>query len=311
MRKSPALALLFAACAAPGPGTPVASRLQFAPLSVGIAVHDGPEPFAEYRTDGQRGPVLWPLCAPGGATLTRAFPFAEIDGEAHDHPHHESCWFAHGSVGGVDFWQGQGRIAPVGPPRVDAAHAVIEQALEWRDHDDRLVCREQRTYRFGCGGQERWVDVAVRLGRDPSELVIGDTKEGTMALRLRPEFCLDGPGAAGAIHDSEGRTDHDVWGKRARWVAYSAVVDGVPRVVAMFDQPQNHGYPTHWHARGYGLFAANPFGLSDFEKAPKGSGGLRLPAGATLSLHYRIWIHNGPFDAAAVEAAWREFAAAN
>ena len=30
---------------------------------------------------------------------------------------------------------------------------------------------------------------------------------------------------------------------------------GEPVSIAIFDAPGNPGYPTYWHARGYGLFA--------------------------------------------------------
>ena len=130
-----------------------------------------------------------------------------------------------------------------------------------------------------------------------------------MALRLRNEFCLEGPGAAGTVQSSEGLRGKAVWGKPARWVAYSAELDGVPHTVAMFDAPGNHGHPTHWHARGYGLFAANPFGLHDFTGAPPGTGDLVIQDRGELRLRYRIWIRRGAVDAAQLEAAWAGFAA--
>ena len=40
--------------------------------------------------------------------------------------------------------------------------------------------------------------------------------------------------------------------------------------IAIFDHPGNPGYPTYWHARGYGLFAANPLGRHIFDpKQPR------------------------------------------
>jgi hypothetical protein len=35
--------------------------------------------------------------------------------------------------------------------------------------------------------------------------------------------------------------------------------------IAIIDHPANPGYPTYWHARGYGLFAANPLGRNIFD----------------------------------------------
>jgi len=303
MRVGVALVLLLVACAP--------SELRMVPSAVGAAIHTQNGLFAEYRTDGQRGPVLWPLCAPGGETLTREFPFAEVEGEHRDHPHHESCWFAHGSVQGVDFWQGSGRIVVTSEPEIQAERSEISQLSQWRDEKGAVVCSDRRTYCFREHDDAGWraVDIEVLLSRDAGALHFGDTKEGTMAMRLRKEFCLEGEGARGSVQNSEGVTGKSVWGKSARWVAYTAELDGVPHTVAIFDAPGNHGYPTHWHARGYGLFAANPFGLHDFTGAPKGAGDYTLPKGGVLHQRYRIWMRRGPCEAASIEAAWQSYCA--
>lgn len=305
MRNACVVAWTFcvAGCAVPAPMVQLALSGELV-----LVTADG-EPFAEYRPDGARGPAVWPLRAPGGQTVTRAFPFAEVAGEARDHVHHTSLWFAHGSVNGVDFWQGKGRIVAVGAAAVDAANGAIAQSCEWRDEAGVIVCRERRELRFAAGADWRAIDTCVRLVRADGTLRFGDTKEGMMALRLRNEFCLVGERAAGSIENSEGMTGKAAWGKPARWVAYSALLDGVPHTVAMFDHPRNVRHPTTWHARDYGLCAANPFGLHDFTKAPVGAGDLELPAGTELQLCYRVWLHRGPCDAAAIDAAWRAFAA--
>ena len=290
--------LLLGACTT-GPGVTIATD------GARILVAADNEPFAEYRADGPRGPCVWPLHAPGGQPVTRAFPFAEVAGEAKDHPHHTSLWFAHGAVNGVDYWSGDGRITAYGTP-VLSTH-TIAQACEWRDGDGVLVATEGRTFGFHAGASWRAVDVAVVLAGATGPLHFGDTKEGTMAVRLRGEFCLPAKGGAGRITNSEGGVDAAAWGKRARWVAYSAVLDGVPHTVALFDHPQNLRHPTTWHARDYGLCAANPFGLHDFTKAPPGTGDLEVPYGSTLQFRYRVWVHRGACDAAAIDAAWHAF----
>lgn len=300
-RAVPLLALWCAACSA-------TDAVSLAAAGGRVVVTDARTMFAEYRADAPRGPALWPLCAPGGEPVTRPFPFFEQDGEAHDHPHQTSCWFAHGDVDGVDFWQGPGRIVPVGPPLVDKGRHRIEQLCEWRGPDGVVHACERRSLQFASGADWRTVDLATSLSRRDAPVHFGDTKEGTFALRLRREFTTEGDRATGTLRNSEGLQGAAVWGKPARWVAYGADLDGVAYTVAMFDHPTNHGHPTTWHARGYGLCAANPFGRSEFLGEPKGAGELVVPAGAELRLRYRVWLHRGPCDAAAIDAAWREFA---
>jgi hypothetical protein len=51
-------------------------------------------------------------------------------------------------------------------------------------------------------------------------------------------------------------------------------------------------YPTYWHARGYGLFAANPFRAKDFTNG-KEELNYTVPAGESLTLKYRILVSSG------------------
>ncbi len=57
--------------------------------------------------------------------------------------------------------------------------------------------------------------------------------------------------------------------------------------IGIFDHPGNPGYPTYWHARGYGLFAANPLGDSVFDpKAPKHD--FTIEKGESATFRYRV-----------------------
>jgi hypothetical protein len=57
--------------------------------------------------------------------------------------------------------------------------------------------------------------------------------------------------------------------------------------VAIFDHPGNVGYPTYWHARGYGLFAANPLGRHMFD-ATQPPLDYTLEKGQTTTFRYRL-----------------------
>jgi hypothetical protein len=139
-------------------------------------------------------------------------------------------------------------------------------------------------------------------------IVFGDTKEGTFALRLHPNLRLRGAVAKGAASNREGLAGAAVWGKRSAWVAYQGPVDGEEVGVAIFDHPSNPRHPTWWHARDYGLFAANPFGAHDFEGAPEGTGDLALVRGATLTLRYRVLVFRGTRDRPELESSFVAFA---
>ncbi len=60
------------------------------------------------------------------------------------------------------------------------------------------------------------------------------------------------------------------------------------------DHPKNQSYPTYWHARGYGLFSANPLGGYDFTGG-KETVNFRIPAGKSTTFRYRVIISSGAF----------------
>jgi hypothetical protein len=97
-----------------------------------------------------------------------------------------------------------------------------------------------------------------------------------------------------------------VWGKTSNWVDYAGEVDGQKVGIAMFDHPSN-ARRARWHSRGYGLFAANPFGLSVFTKDKSQDGSFTLKSGESMRLRYRVIIHPGDAEAAKIAGLWDEY----
>jgi hypothetical protein len=150
------------------------------------------------------------------------------------------------------------------------------------------------------------IDAEIIIRANHGPVKFGDTKEGTFALRLAPE--LDAP--TGQMVDSKGRQgEAQIWGKRADWVNVDGVIDGQTLGVAIFDSPKSFRHPTYWHARGYGLLAANPFGLSFFLRDPKQNGSYTLPAGKSIHFQYRVFIHDGNYKQAHVAEQYTRYAA--
>jgi hypothetical protein len=87
--------------------------------------------------------------------------------------------------------------------------------------------------------------------------------------------------------------DGKAWGQPAAWVDYQGPIDGKTVGIAIFNHPSSFRYPTYWHVRGYGLFAANPFGLHDFSGGEKGKGRATISRGASMTLRYRVLFHAG------------------
>ncbi|HKX63538.1 MAG TPA: PmoA family protein, partial [Verrucomicrobiae bacterium] len=191
---------------------------------------------------------------------------------------------------------------------------VIRSANKWIAPDGEVTLTDEQTFRvFSRPNSERLFDFEITLKAPAGqEVVLGDTKEGTMAVRINEEMRLtrgkNKPGL-GHIVQSTGVMDQTTWGKRAEWCDYYGPVAGKTVGLAIFDHSSNPKHPTWWHVRDYGLFAANPFGVHDFEKKPPGAGDITIPAGGTVTFRYRFYIHEGDTKAARVAERYQEYKA--
>lgn len=256
-------------------------------------------PFTDYHYQNVSRPFLYPVLGPEGLPMTRNWPMGFAGGEERDHPHHRSLWFAHGDINGVDFWaegESRGRTVHDGFLEVKSGDrsGLIRTKNRLEDKDGKVIATDERALRIYLRDNgARMLDYEITVHASEGEIVFGDTKEGAMALRLNPTLRLSGKVGRGHIINSEGVRDKDTWGQRAAWCDYSGPVDGKTVGVAIFDHPTNPRHPTWWHVRDYGLFAANPFGVHDFEKKAPGTGDLTVPAGGSVTFRYRILFHRG------------------
>lgn len=263
----------------------------------GLAVNLDGQLFTRYIKKSGVKPILWPIIGPTGKRMTRSFPMERVKGDKPDHPHQRSFWFTHGDVNGVDFWT---EIPPKGLQvhrefkKVEAAgnKAVISAVIDWTTRDGKKVLEDERTYIFSTEGDDRVIDFDVTLKATEGPLKFGDTKEGSFGVRV-PTIMDVINRKGGEIVTSEGLRDKDAWGKPAAWVDYHGPLDGEVVGIAILNHPSSFRFPTRWHVRDYGLFAANPFGLSDFPKVEGSGGEHTLAQGETLSLRYRVIFHKG------------------
>jgi hypothetical protein len=156
------------------------------------------------------------------------------------------------------------------------------------------------------------MDFEITFHASEGKVALGDTKEGSMAIRLAPTMRLktkEGKVGKGHILNSEGQRDGQTWGKRAAWCDYYGPVEGKTVGVAIFDHPKNPKHPTWWHVRDYGLFTANPFGVHNFERKQKGVGDITIPDGESLTFKYRFYFHKGDTNQADVAEHYRQYTA--
>lgn len=267
-------------------------------------------------------PVLYPVMTANGTPVTRGFPLEPRPGESTDHPHHIGLWFNYGNVNGLDFWNNSSDVPAeekhnygyIKHHSIDnlssgAGSGELEVTLYWMNYEDEVLIRENTRFIFNGLGQKRTIERVTTLTAVDGDVSMEDNKEGVLGMRMAKE--LEHPDehsdATGIYTSSNGLTGNDVWGTRGRWVALSGLIGQMPVTVAMLDHQQNPGFPTYWHARGYGLFAANPLGQREL------SGGrdelnLVLEADQPVTFRYRVLILSGSGrDIGEIEDEWNLF----
>lgn len=277
-----------------------------------LMVYDGEKLFTEYvfDDDDRAKPVFYPIYGPTGKTMTRKYPFEqEVYGEDTDHPHHASLWFSHGNVNGVDFWtKGENKGSIIHQEFLEIGKNTFTSLNLWKDGEGKTVCQDTRTISFhSIDSKNNAIDFSVTLQASVEDVIFGDTKEGTMGIRIRPELRLQGKVARGSSVNSEGVVGKNIWGKRASWLSYWAKVEEEELGISIFDHPSNPRHPTWWHARDYGLVAANPFGLKHFEPESNYEGGMKLNKGEECTFRYRFLFHVGDPKNAEVSLKYLEW----
>ncbi|MCX5636792.1 MAG: PmoA family protein [Planctomycetota bacterium] len=291
------------------------SGVKITELADKIRVEADGKLFTEYNFKDVPRPYFYPVIGPTGDCITRHWPMKEVENEDRDHIHHRSLWFAHGDVNGIDFW-GEGNksgkivhdkfVQVVSGPEV----GIIQSQNKWVAADGKVICTDTRTHKFYNRPDGQIMDFDVTIHASNGDVTLGDTKEGSMAIRLAATMQVEGKVGQGHIVNSEGQRDKETWGKRATWCDCYGPVNGQVVGVAIFDHPQNPKHPVWWHVRTYGLFAANPFGVHDFEGKPAGTGNIVIPAGQSLTFKYRFYFHKGDQIQGQVAERYREYTAA-
>lgn len=274
---------------------------------------DGETLVTAFRTD-YRVPYLYPLTSPSGTNILRHWPMEDDKKtEDRDHPHHRGLWLSHGDVNGFDFWTDHDKanasiaLNSITEKKVIGDSATFTADLTWIAEDKKLL-QESRTHTFSRPDTETLrIDIVSTMTALVDQVVFGDTKEGTFAIRTDRTLRVTGPEAKATLTNSSGETNLDAWGKRATWVTYSGLDEkGEAVVVAIIDNPTSFRHPTHWMARDYGLLAANPFGIHAFEPSKdKTAGNHTLKKGESIIFNYTVVIHNGSLKSAKLEEIYK------
>ncbi len=300
-------------------------------------------PFTAYiYPETMKKPVLYPINTSSGTPITRGYPIEPRAGERVDHPHHVGFWFNYGDVNGLDFWNNSDAVDPAKSDKYGTiVHQEVVQTssgndkgelsvvMDWMAPDGENLITEETKFVFRApDAQTRIIDRITKLTAEV-DVSLKDNKEGVLGIRLARQLehpsdkpavftdasgnptnveAMDNEGVTGVYHSSEGIEGTDVWGTRARWMNLTGTIKEENIALIIMDHPGNVGYPTYWHARGYGLFAANPLGQAALSDG-KDKLNFKLSAGESVTFRHRVVVHSGEeWTEEAIEKIYTQFA---
>lgn len=320
--------------------TPDAFRVIENPEKKKVSVYKGETLVTEYiYPDSLFKPVLHPLQTLTGIPVTRSFPLTSVVGERADHPHQVGVFFTHESVNQLDFWN----LSTAIPPRERATYGrimhtrtVCAQGLSdratlittsiWRSYDQKQsLLEEMTTHVFSSTGGLLQYDRSTEL-RALQTVQFEDRKDALLGLRVARPLELqcawadpfveadltlstpriDNAAATGNFLNQEGLAGEAVWGKRSPWLALIGRMQKKEISLVVFDHPDNLNFPTHWHARGYGLMAANPLGKHFFTEGQSQTN-LQLKRGERVAFRYRLLVAERALTQSEIEKLFQQF----
>ena len=289
-------------------------------------LYDGKLLTAYCYYDSIRKPFLYPVNTLDGISVTRGYPIKPVAGDRTDHPHHVGIWMNYESVNGLDFWNNSTAITMenrvkygtikhtnILAKKTEKDKATLTVSADWIRPDGKVLLKENTIYQFTVKDNKFLIDRLSSLTATDIDVVFKDVKDGFFAIRVarelempskeKSEFIdangnettvpkLSNKDVTGMYYNSEGTRGDDVWSSKARWAMLKGTKDKKEITIGIFDHPANPGYPTYWHARGYGLFALNPLGRKVFSNG-KEELNLALKPHTTVKFHYKVLIASG------------------
>ena len=247
------------------------------------------------------GGFFHPVRSPSGKILT-------VAGDA-DHPHHRGVFLGWVEMHGkrdADFW-GWGEHAPIANRRIVNQFvgttgtrrdgAWFDATNDWLAEDQPLL-RERLQTAFRTQGSSNIIDLTYTLTPD-ADLTIARWAFSGFCVRLPKEgkLVIDAP-QAGAKFPTPVHTKPETGWPAAKWYGYTLQFDDSTSAgIAVIDHPKNP--PSLWH---------NHTGIRMLNPAICAPAAVTIKANTPLVLRYRVVVHDGPADAAALDKLADDFA---
>ena len=281
-----------------------------------LALERGDKELWALHFDAREGkPYFHPLRTVSGHDLTWFRP--------DDHPWHLGLWFSWKLINGLNYWEtdakaglceGTTELTDVKISKHDDFSATVICQISYHPPQKPAVLTETRTltirppqadgtYSIDWHAAFSAGDQPVTLDRTKPPSQGGPAWGGYAGLSLRSaktqtqRVTLDSTGWQNSAKLMG-------WGKPADWMDLSGLVDEPTKTAAgltIFDHPSSLRHPTPWYINMDGTFGC-------IIPAPLFAEPLKLKPQEQFTLFYRLLVHDGPADAARLNAEFAQFA---
>ena len=294
-----ALGGLLTIGASPCPSAEGQPAIEFDRQPGAVPITAAGEPVATYFYADQEiaRPFFAHVHAPGGVPVTRNHPprpgIDETDHGTAGNYFHPGIWLAFSNLNGSDYWRLKAAVrheAFVDEPAIREGRGTFTVRNSYRDqqHSDVTVANEICRYTILALPSAYLLVSDSLFWSDDRELSFGDEEEMGLAVRVATRLAVK---HGGRLLASTGRTgEKQIRGQNATWCDYSGMTEGRHAGVLLVPDSAN-SLTSRYHARDYGLLAANPFARQSLDAGDKLT--TNIARGESLRLRFAVVLHSG------------------
>ena len=252
-----------------------------------------------YFSENEKYPFFFPVNGPKtGSSMT-----SMRNGE---YPHHSSLFFGCDRVNGGNYWQEgleRGRIVSSGAriAEQDSIHVTITDECTWKRPDAPAPIRDFRTITIKAPREGLYqIDFVISLEMI-EDVTIEKTNHSLFSVRMDPDLSVKYGGVM--VNAEGGSGEKETFGKSSPWMDYYGKRGDITEGLAILQHPQNLDYPAPWFTRDYGFFSPTTLYWPADDKATYG------PKGESVTLRYRVLVHEGNTLAANIAGEFEKYKA--
>jgi len=248
------------------------------------------EPLLTQHVRPDFRPYIHPIVAPDGrGTLTEFSP-------GH-HPHQTGLYWGFTDVNGRDYFhhpgEGYWRNVSADMLQTRGSHVRWQTVYDLLDENGEPILRETQEWTLREDASRYVLDLQWE-GEALTDVTIGAFDYGGLFLRMPWEEGIE----AAAVNAARQR-DQASEGERAMWLDVGMKVDGRDDMahVAIFDHPDNEGFPHPWRVDG-------EFGVGPVRAR---LGAWRIPSGETEVIQHRLLVYTGTLSDVQLRELWEDY----